>query len=274
MSKKNIRFGSCQNPECMNIGMSMEIPEDGKCPICHQTMKPEEADIDSEGFDLGGLSDNTSIEISDSLSNTGVGDKKKNKWIVPAIITVTIVVLGCAATIWKYGDVIKSFLQPTPKPVLVESLSVQDSVLNMKLNDKKLVLLTVTPESNDETIKWSSSDTLIATVSSIGEIIAKKPGKATILATTNLSNKNARIEVTVKDPRVINLGYGVYTGDVRNGKPHGHGIIRYTSNHQIVSWKDFVASPGDTFEGDFRDGKITGLGYWKRKSDGNIIAIQ
>ncbi len=70
----------------------------------------------------------------------------------------------------------------------------------------------------------------------------------------------------------INLGYGTYEGYRKNNKPHGHGTIRYTKSHQIVSWKDYVASPGDTFEGEFREGKISGMGYWKH--DGNITAIQ
>lgn len=79
-------------------------------------------------------------------------------------------------------------------------------------------------------------------------------------------------------PKVLNgrgtvdLGYGTYTGDLKNGKPHGYGTITYTKSHKIVSSKDFVASPGDTFEGEFRDGRISGLGYWKH--DGNQTAVK
>lgn len=70
----------------------------------------------------------------------------------------------------------------------------------------------------------------------------------------------------------IDLGYAVYTGDLKNGKPHGYGTLTYKTSRKIVSSKDFVASPGDTFEGDFRDGKISGLGYWKH--DGNVTAVK
>lgn len=70
----------------------------------------------------------------------------------------------------------------------------------------------------------------------------------------------------------INLPYGSYTGDLKNGKPHGYGKITYTVSQKIVPSKDFVASPGDTFEGEFRDGKISGLGYWEH--DGNKTAIK
>ena len=71
----------------------------------------------------------------------------------------------------------------------------------------------------------------------------------------------------------VNLGYGRYKGDLKNGKPHGHGTITYTRMHQIVSSKDFVAYPGDKFEGEFRDGRISGgIGYWHH--DGDITAVK
>jgi hypothetical protein len=68
-----------------------------------------------------------------------------------------------------------------------------------------------------------------------------------------------------------NLGYGKYTGDLKNGKPHGHGTIVYTAQHTITG--SYVASPGDKYEGDFRDGRVSGgLGYWTTK-DGNMKTI-
>lgn len=70
----------------------------------------------------------------------------------------------------------------------------------------------------------------------------------------------------------VNLGYGIYTGDLKNGKPHGHGIIKYTQSHKIVKSQDFIAKPGDKFEGDFRDGRITSMGYWYH--DGNQTVVK
>lgn len=70
----------------------------------------------------------------------------------------------------------------------------------------------------------------------------------------------------------VNLGYGIYEGDLKNGQPHGYGTITYTQQHKIVSSKDFIANPGDTFEGDFRDGRISGQGYWTH--DGNQTVVK
>lgn len=71
----------------------------------------------------------------------------------------------------------------------------------------------------------------------------------------------------------ITLPYGKYTGDLKNGKPHGHGTITYTRSQQIVPSKDFVANPGDTYEGEFRDGRISGgTGLWSH--DGDVTGIR
>lgn len=70
----------------------------------------------------------------------------------------------------------------------------------------------------------------------------------------------------------VDLGYASYTGDLRNGKPHGHGILTYKKSQKIVPSKDFVAKPGDTFDGEFRNGRISGLGYWNH--DGNQTVVK
>lgn len=70
----------------------------------------------------------------------------------------------------------------------------------------------------------------------------------------------------------VDLGYGIYTGDLKNGKPHRHGTIKYTQSHKIVNSQDFIANPGDKFEGDFRDGRISSMGYWYH--DGNQTVVK
>ena len=104
-------------------------------------------------------------------------------------------------------------------------------------------------------------------------------GKGTSAQSTNPHPAGSLPPATSKPKSVkngfgsVNLGYGKYEGDLKNGKPHGHGTITYTRSHQIVSSKDFVANPGDKFEGEFRDGRISGgIGYWYH--DGDITAIQ
>lgn len=74
-------------------------------------------------------------------------------------------------------------------------------------------------------------------------------------------------------PGTVDLGYAYYVGDLKDGKPHGRGILTYKQEKQIVSSKDFVAKPGDTFEGEFRNGRISSIGgYWKH--DGNETFVK
>ena len=69
-----------------------------------------------------------------------------------------------------------------------------------------------------------------------------------------------------------NLGYGKYEGAMKNGQPHGTGIIYYTTRHQVVPSKDIYAESGDYVTGSFRDGKLVS-GQLHRK-DGNQEFVQ
>jgi len=167
-----------------------------------------------------------------------------------------------------------------PSDVLITNLSVANSKISLKEGEQAEIKLTVEPSNHTESIFMESSDSKVAVVED-GIIKAKNAGSAQIMIKTEKSGKSATINVTVTKKEKDgdgngwgkeNLGYGIYEGYRKNHKPHGHGTIRYTTTHQIVSWKDFTASPGDTFEGEFREGKITGMGYWKH--NGNVTAIQ
>lgn len=69
-----------------------------------------------------------------------------------------------------------------------------------------------------------------------------------------------------------NLGYGKYEGAMKNGQPHGRGIIYYNTRHQVVPSKDIYAESGDYVDGSFRDGKLVS-GQLHRK-DGNQEFVQ
>lgn len=66
----------------------------------------------------------------------------------------------------------------------------------------------------------------------------------------------------------VKLSYGTYTGDLKNGLPHGHGTVKFTTTRRIVGSQDYIAHPGDRYEGEFRNGVISGgLGYWYHNGD-------
>ncbi len=70
----------------------------------------------------------------------------------------------------------------------------------------------------------------------------------------------------------LRLSYGTYTGDIKDGKPHGHGKIVYSTTRKLVPSKEETASAGDWFEGEFRNGNISGPGTVS--IDGNVTVFK
>lgn len=167
--------------------------------------------------------------------------------------------------------------------VNVTDMTFMETAQDMKLkkNETKQLNIDCNPGNANETVTWKSGNEAVATVSPSGIVTAVAAGKATITAVADRSQTKAEIEVVVSDNSTtpasatrgtVKLSYGTYTGELKNGKPHGYGTITYSTSWKIVSSKDFIANPGDTFEGEFRDGKISGLGYWKH--GGNTTAVK
>lgn len=185
----------------------------------------------------------------------------------------------CEYTIKPKGEVIK--VPEGPKPPLVDSMKVDGLTTNtatatLKVGTTQQLSATKAPDYSKAPITWVSSDASVATVSETGLVKALKAG--TVNITAQAGDKFATVKVTVNKPKTsgdgsINLGYGVYYGESKNGKPHGYGKIVFKRTHRIISSKDYVANPGDTYEGEFRNGVPSGgMGYWKH--DGDITAVK
>lgn len=180
-------------------------------------------------------------------------------------------------------------LPPPPPPVpLVEKIDVTDQV-TLKKGEAEQLTMTVAPQGAEGTFVWRSSNEQVAIVDNQGQVTAVGNGEAQI--SVSLADNAAVSDVCAckvtgesetsgnggQNPPLdghgkVDLGYGIYVGDLKNGKPHGHGVITYKTTRKIVDSKDFVAQPGDEFEGDFRDGRISSLGYWKH--NGNQTAVK
>lgn len=187
----------------------------------------------------------------------------------------------CEYTIKPKSDV--GPVPPGPKPPLIDSMKVEGLTTNtatatLKVGATQQLSATKAPDYSKAPITWVSSDASVATVSETGLVKALKAG--TVNITAQAGDKIATVKVTVNKPTTppienggINLGYGVYYGEKKNGKPHGYGKIIFKRTHRIISSKDYVANPGDTYEGEFRNGVPSGgMGYWKH--DGDITAVK
>lgn len=118
----------------------------------------------------------------------------------------------------------------------------------------------ITEPQKVETVDTAKVDTVAKPVEPVKEV-KKEPKKVEPQKPTTSQNGYVTN---------YNLGYGTYTGDIKNGKPHGHGTIVYKTSHTITG--SYIADPGDKYEGDFRDGRVSGgLGYWTH--EGNMKTI-
>lgn len=165
-----------------------------------------------------------------------------------------------------------------PQEVFVEKINIDSKDFSIQVGQTKQLKVKTLPEEYDEEVFWRSSDVSIATVDTEkGVVKGVNEGSANIIAYTSDSQLSSSVMVTVtpkSNPNygTVNLGYGTYTGDLKNGQPHGHGTIVYSTSHKIVNSADYYAKRGDKFEADFRDGRISGgIGYWYH--DGDITAI-
>lgn len=153
--------------------------------------------------------------------------------------------------------------------VLTNRISIMDGKsLSLNIGDKKTLSLDCDPGNANEGVNWTSSDNSVATVTKNGTVNAVGAGKATIKATTVVKQNTASIEVTAKSAgggggtggtaTNMNLPYGTYSGESKNGKPHGMGKIVYTKEAVINSHdpKKRTAKLGESVQGQFVNGEI------------------
>lgn len=84
------------------------------------------------------------------------------------------------------------------------SLNISDNSIILKTGATKVLSATVLPSTACNSVKWTSSDTNIATVSSDGTVTAKAGGRVTITATTvDGTNLSAKCDVLVRSDNSI-----------------------------------------------------------------------
>ena len=83
------------------------------------------------------------------------------------------------------------------------SVDINENITSMKVGETKMLTASIIPENTeDKTIKWSSNNEDIATVSSTGKVVALKVGTVNITVTTSNGKKDS-IVLTVEEVREI-----------------------------------------------------------------------
>lgn len=86
-----------------------------------------------------------------------------------------------------------------PTTIVATDIKINENVTSMKEGESEKLTATITPENaTDKKVTWKSSDENIATISSSGEIIAKKSGTVEITATSS-NGKTNTIKINIKE---------------------------------------------------------------------------
>ena len=130
---------------------------------------------------------------------------------------------------------IDSIIFYAPANIAVTGVALKESALNLSvlsLNTTATLTPVFTPEyATNKTVKWSSSNTAVATVNeTTGLITAVAPGTTTITVTTDDGNKTATCPVTV---------YTVFDGFDR---PDVAATAGQTPNPIGADWKNLTAT--------------------------------
>ena len=90
-----------------------------------------------------------------------------------------------------------------PTTIVATDIRINENITSMKEGESQKLTATITPENvTDKNIAWKSSDESIATISSNGEIIAKKAGTVEITATISNGKTNI-IKINIKEEQKI-----------------------------------------------------------------------
>ncbi len=130
--------------------------------------------------------------------------------------TITANKVGSATITVKTADGGKTATcSITVKSVPVTSVTLSPSSLSMTEGETSWLTATVSPSNaSNKDVTWSSNNTSVATVSSDGEVTAKKAGTATITAKTADGGKTATCSVTVKASTVSVTGVSLNTSSL------------------------------------------------------------
>ena len=121
--------------------------------------------------------------------------------------------------------------------VPIESIHVNKDTMSLTEGESATLTATISPSNTtlDKTVKWSSSNTAVASVDSAGKVTAKKAGTAVITATSS-NGKTAGCTVTVKQK------------DTYTGLRDVNGTLTYFTNGQVdKTYTGFVSYAGNNY---------------------------
>lgn len=223
-----------------------------------------QAEVETEeefvvSFDTNGGNSITSIKIK----NNGIVEKPDNpvkegyvfvEWRLdgkPYDFSQKVIKNITLVAVWK-----KQSASSESKTVDVESVTLSDTELSLKVGKNKTLTATINPtNATNKSIKWSSSNTSVATVDSNGKVTAIGAGSAVI--TAKVDGKTAKCTVTVEEE----ITYSVVWQKVEESNIGQYLLYIKSSKGNYVSGKVEITTVNDKVS--IVDVPTTGIMYVK-----------
>lgn len=160
------------------------------------------------------------------------------KRIISKVAAAIVVVVLSSATLVSCGHE----EQPADKGVPVTGVSISKTSLSLVEGDSETLTSSVSPaDATNKNVKWSSSNSSIATVDGSGKVTAVMAGSATITVATVDGGKTANCSVTVTAKHVPLSGIAISPAEteVTIGTPSTL-TVEYTpenASNKKVTWK-------------------------------------
>ena len=154
----------------------------------------------------------------------------------------------------------------TKATVAVTSVTLNKTSLSLKVNQEETLIATVKPDNaTDKTVKWSSSNTSVATVNN-GKVKGIKAGTAVI--TAKAGDKSAKCNVTVTADPVPTIHLGQSSAEIAGAMSMNYGSVSFTIENAPSDAFPEVTSSDDSWLHieSFSSSSVT---YWASKNTGS-----
>ncbi|MDE7350533.1 MAG: hypothetical protein K2N25_05655, partial [Muribaculaceae bacterium] len=236
-------YGGCSKADS---GEVIEVDEfdDFVCPECGQELQ---------------------VSLQPAASAKKVSKTKKNQDGKKGGNTKLFIIIGAVVAVAIIIAIVFALLDSKKDAKVVEPATTEvaaDDDLDMYKDEE--VSSDDPLEIVDEPAEAYEPDEKIYEEPVVVEHMAKKPA-------ANTPDEPAAAKPT--QPSSHNLGYGTWTGGMKNGQPHGTGTLTYSTSRTIDSRdsKGRVAEPGEYVVGEWDNGHLV-QGRWF-KNDGSKEAI-
>ena len=195
----------------------------GKTATCNVTVTPIEVTsiaLNKTSATLK-VGENTSLSVTYTPSNattksaTWTSDNNSIATVSNGVVTAKSV--GSAVITAKTSNGKTATCKVTVNPIDVTSISLNETEKTIEQGKTATIYATVSPSNATvKTIKWSSSNTSVATIDTNGKITAKSAGSTIITATSN-NGKTATCKIIVPEVAVTSISLSKTSASINIG---------------------------------------------------------